>query len=141
MKVTNLRNVIVMVLIIGVGTGFARADRQDVLEVLSRKEAEFEFKDVTITEALGKIEQVAVVEVILSDEAQWKLPQGQATRLSASLKGSLAECLTEMLNAFFMRYAVSDDEITIYPRKELGHILGRPSSKQLELSEGLWERR
>ncbi len=138
MKAINLRNVVVAVLLIGIGTGFAQASKLEVLEVLSRKEAEFELKDVTITEALEKIGGVARVEVVLSDEARWKLPHGEVTRLSASLKGSLAECLTEMLNAFFMRYAVSDDEITIYPRAELEHILGRPSTKKLELLKNMF---
>jgi hypothetical protein len=138
MKAINLRNVIIAVLIIGIGNGFAQAGRQEILAMLSTKEAEFEFEDVTITEALNKIGQVAGGEIVLSDEAQWKLPQSQTTRMSALLEGSLAECLTEMLNAFFMRYAVSDDKITIYPRKELEHILGRPSNKQLKLLKNLY---
>ncbi|MHC4242570.1 MAG: hypothetical protein ACYSU4_09205, partial [Planctomycetota bacterium] len=88
MKTINLRNVIVAVLIIGIGAGYVRADRQELLARLSREQGEFELKDVTITEALGKIKQITGVEIVLSDEAQWKLPQGEATRLSASLKGS-----------------------------------------------------
>jgi hypothetical protein len=133
MRAINLRNVIVTVLIIGIGVGYVKADRQLMLRELSRKKADYEFKDVTIAEALDNISSELGAEIVLSDEAQWKLPQGEATRLSASLKGSLADCLTEMLNAFLMRYAVSDDKITIYPRKELEHILGRPNAKQLEL--------
>ncbi|MHC4241349.1 MAG: hypothetical protein ACYSU4_03025, partial [Planctomycetota bacterium] len=69
---------------------------------------------------------------------QWKLPQGEATRLSASLKGSLSNCLTEMLNAFFMRYAVGDNKITIYPRAELEHILGRPNTEQLKMLKNIY---
>ena len=46
--------------------------------------------------------------------------------------------MTEMLNAFFMRYAVGEDEITIYPRPELEHILGRPTAKQLELLKAIY---
>ncbi len=141
MKAINSINVIIIVLLMGMGTGFAQSSKQEVLEVLSRKEAEFEFKDVTITEALDKIGQFARVEIVLSDEAQWKLPHGEATRLSASLKGSLADCLTEMLSAFFMRYAVSDDTITIYPRKELEHILGKPSDEQLKLLKKIYAMR
>ena len=141
MRAISLRNVIVVVLVIGIGNGFVQAGRQEILAMLSRKEAEFEFKDVTITEALGKIKQVAGGEIVLSDEAQWKLPQGQATRLSAFLKGSLADCLTEMMNPFFMRYAVSDDKITIYPRAELEHILGRPNTQQLELLKKIYSMR
>jgi hypothetical protein len=49
------------------------------------------------------------------------------------LQGPLAESLTEMLNAFFMRYRVGAEQITIYPRPELEHILGRPTAQQLEL--------
>lgn len=46
--------------------------------------------------------------------------------------------MTEMLNAFFMRYAVGEAEITIYPRPELEHILGRPTAKQLELLKAIY---
>lgn len=138
MKAISLKNVIVAVLIIGIGAGYVRADRQELLRVLSRKKADFEFKDVTITEALDNIRSELGVKIVLSDEAEWKLPQGEATRLSASLKGSLSDCLTEMLNAFFMRYAVGDEEIMIYPRAELEHILGRPSTKQLELLKKIY---
>jgi hypothetical protein len=141
MKAISLKNTIVIVLIIVIGTCFARADRQELLTMISRKQAEFEFKDITITEALDNISSELGAEILLSDEAQWKLPHGVATRLSASLKGSLAECLTEMLNAFFMRYAVSNNEITIYPRQELEHILGRPSTKQLELLKKIYSMR
>ena len=143
MKAISLRKIVMVVLIIGTGTGFVQADRrelsrQELLSELSRKHAEFEFKDVTIAEALNNIGSELRAEIVLSDEAQWKLPQGEATRLSASLKGSLSDCLTEMLNAFFMRYAVGDEEITIYPRAELEHILGRPSTKQLELLKKIY---
>jgi hypothetical protein len=133
MKAISFRNVIIAILVIGIWTAYVRADRQELLDKLSRKQAEFEFKDVVIADVLDNIRSELGVEIILSDEAQWKLPNGRATRLSATLKGSLADCLTEMLNAFFMRYAVSDEQITIYPRAELEHILGRPSTKQLEL--------
>ena len=138
MKTISLRKIVIAVVIIGIATGYARADKQQLLANLSRKQAEFEFKDVTIAEALKKIGEIAEVKIVLSDEAEWKLPHGEATRLSASLKGSLSDCLTEMLNAFFMRYAVGDNEITIYPRQELEHILGRPTPKQLELLKNLY---
>lgn len=133
MKAINLRKIVIAVLIIGIGTSYVRADKQQLQANLSRKQAEFEFKDVTIAEALENIEPEVGVKIVLSDEAEWKLPQGEATRLSASLKGSLSDCLTEMLNAFFMRYAVGDEEITIYPRAEMEHILGRPNAEQLKL--------
>ncbi|MCP4260181.1 MAG: hypothetical protein GY774_22090 [Planctomycetes bacterium] len=138
MKAINLRKIALVILIIGIGTGYVRADKQELLTRLSRMKVEFEFKDVTFTEALDKIGSELGTQIVLSDEAQWKLPQGEATRLSASLKGSLADCLTEMLNAFFMRYTVSDDKITIYPRAELEHILGRPNTKQLELLKNIY---
>jgi hypothetical protein len=138
MKAISLRNVIVAVLIIGIGTGFARADRQELLNRLIREQTEFEFKDVTIAEALDDIGSELGVEIVLSDEAEWKLPNGRATRLSASLNGSLADSLIEMLNAFFMRYVVGDNEITIYPRQELEHILGRPNAEQLKMLKNIY---
>ena len=104
-------------------TGYVRADKLELQEKLS-KEIKIELRDVTIAEALEKISQKADVKIVLSDEAAWKLPQGEATRLSVMMQGPLADSLTEMLNAFFMRYAVGDEEITIYPRPELDHIIG-----------------
>ena len=139
MKAISLRKILIAVVILGIVTGYVKADRQELLRELGRKEEEFEFKDVTIAEALYDIGQELGVKIVLSDEAQWKLPQGEITRLSASLQGSLSDCLTEMLNPFFMRYAVSDDEITIYPRAELEHILGRPNIKQLELLKNIYD--
>ena len=138
MKAINLRTIVIAIVIIGIGASYVRADKQQLLANLSRKKAEFEFKDVTIAEALKKIGETAEVKIVLSDEAEWKLPHGEATRLSASLKGSLSDCLTEMLNAFFMRYAVSDEEITIYPRAEMEHILGRPNAEQLKLLKKIY---
>ncbi|HUW18233.1 MAG TPA: hypothetical protein VMW16_02940 [Sedimentisphaerales bacterium] len=113
-------------------TTYVRADKLALQEKLS-KEIKIELRDVTIAEALNKIGQKADVKIVLSDEAAWKLPQGEATRLSVMMQGPLAESLTEMLNAFFMRYAVGDEEITIYPRPELEHVLGRPTAEQLQL--------
>lgn len=138
MKAINLRKIVIAIVIIGIGASYVRADKQQLLANLSRKKAEFEFKDVTIAEALKKVGETAEVKIVLSDEAEWKLPHGEATRLSASLKGSLLDCLTEMLNAFFMRYAVGDEEITIYPRQELEHILGRPNAEQLKLLKKIY---
>jgi hypothetical protein len=137
MKAISLRKIVIAVVIIGIATGYVRADKLQLQARLS-KEAGFEFKDVTIAQALKKIEETAEVKIVLSDEAVWKLPYGEATRLSASLGGPLADSLTEMLNAFFMRYAVGDEEITIYPRQELEHILGRPSTKQLNLLKAIY---
>jgi len=138
MKTISLRKMVVVIVIIGIGASFVQADRQELLVMLSREETEFEFKDVTIAEALYDIGSELGVEIVLSDEAEWKLPNGRATRLSASLKGSLADSLVEMLNVFFMRYAVGDNEITIYPRAELEHILGRPNAEQLELLKKIY---
>jgi len=138
MKAINLRKIVIAIVIIGIGASYVRADKQQLLANLSRKKAEFEFKDVTIAEALKKVGETAEVKIVLSDEAEWKLPHGEATRLSASLKGSLSDCLTEMLNAFFMRYAVGDEEITIYPRAEMEHILGRPNAEQLKLLKKIY---
>jgi len=137
MKAIGLRKMVIAVLIIGTGTGYLYADKQE-LQARLGKEITFEFKDVTLAEALKKIGETAEVKIVLSDDAVWKLPYGEATRLSASLKGSLSDCLTEMLNAFFMRYAVGDNEITIYPRQELEHILGRPNAKKLELLKKIY---
>jgi len=137
MKAISLRKMIVVVLIIGIATCYAWADKQELQAKLS-KEVVFEFKDVTIAEALEKIGQEVEVKIVLSDEAVWKLPYGEATRLSVSLSGPLADSLTEMLNTFFMRYAVANEEITIYPRQELEHILGRPNTKQLELLKRIY---
>ncbi len=138
MKAISLRKMVVVIVLIGIGAGFVRADTQDLLANLSKKQAEFEFKHVTITEALDDIGSELGAKIVLSHEAQWKLSHGKSTRLSASLKGSLSDCLTEMLNAFFMRYAVSEDTIIIYPRQELEHILGRPNTKQLELLKTIY---
>ncbi len=140
MKAISLKQVVVAVLIIGTGTGYVQADKQE-LQARFGKEATFEFKDVTIAQALENIGQPAEVRIVLSDEAIWKLPSGGATRLSASLSGPMADSLTKMLNALFMRYAVGEEEITIYPRKELEHIIGRPTKMQIELLEMMYTRR
>ncbi|MHC4791651.1 MAG: hypothetical protein ACYS8Y_09490 [Planctomycetota bacterium] len=126
------KKAILAIVLIGISAGYASADKAELQAKLS-KEVKIQLSDVTIAEALEKIGQKAGVKFVLSDEAVWKLPQGEATRLSVALGGPLAESMTEMLNAFFMRYAVGDEEITIYPRPELEHILGRPTAKQLEL--------
>jgi hypothetical protein len=123
-------------LIVGVVTGYAWADKQELQAKLS-KEMAFEFKDVTIVQAMKSIGEESGVEIVLSDEAVWKLPFGEATRLSASLSGPLADSLTKMLSALFMRYAVGE-EITIYPRQELEHIIGRPTTKQIRLLEMIY---
>ena len=137
MKTISLRKLVIAVVIIGIATGYARADKQQLQARLSR-DVKIQLTDVTIAEALEKIGQAAEVKIVLSGEAEWKLPLREATRLSVSLSGPLANSLTEMLNAFFMRYAVGNEEITIYPRAELEHIIGRPSTKQLELLKKIY---
>jgi hypothetical protein len=137
MKAISLRKMVIAVVIIGIGASYVWADKQQLQEKLS-EDVDIQLRDVTITEALDKIGQKAGVKTVLSDEAVWKLPQGEATRLSVTLQGPLADSITEMLNAFFMRYAVGDEKITIYPRPELEHIIGRPNAKQLELLKKIY---
>lgn len=140
MSAKNFEKLVVLVVcLVCVSVGYVRADKLQLQEKLS-KDIDIQLRDVTITEALGKIGQKAGVKIFLSDEAAWRLPYGEATRLSVSLSGQLADSMTEMLNAFFMRYALGDEEITIYPRPELEHILGRPTTKQLELLKAIYTR-
>ena len=139
MKSISFRKIVIAIVIVGIGAGYVRADKLQLQEKLSR-DAKIQLNDVTIAEALEKIGQAAEVKIVLSDEALWKLPYGEATRLSVALTGPLADSLTEMLNTFFMRYAVGDNEITIYPRPELEHIIGRPTTKQLELLKRIYSR-
>ena len=137
----NVRNIVKIAVVAMISVGFftdgVQADMQQLQEQLSQ-DISIRLRDVTIGNALESIGQKAGVEIDLSDEAVWKLPYGEATRLSVSLSGPLADSLTEMLNAFFMRYAVGEEEITVYPRPELEHILGRPSAKQLELLKAIY---
>ncbi|MHC4426763.1 MAG: hypothetical protein ACYSYV_11805 [Planctomycetota bacterium] len=133
MNAKSLGRIIVLAVgLVCIFAGYVQADELQLLEKLST-DVDIQLKNVTIGEALGVIGRQAGVKFLLSDEAVWKLPHGEGTRLSVTLEGPLADGMTEMLNAFFMRYAVGEEEITIYPRAELEHILGRPSTKQLEL--------
>lgn len=110
------------------------ASLQDKLE----REVALKLDDVTIAEALEKIGAQAGIDITLSEEAIWELPEGAQTRLSVTLEGRLDQSLEEMLNAFFMRYAVGSDAVVIYPRPELGHIMGRPTAKTLELLRNIY---
>jgi len=140
MNVKNLvRTLLVVVALVGISTGYVQADKLQLQKKLSQ-DVEIRLNNVNIADAMEKIGQKAGVKFVLSDEAAWKLPQGEATRLSVALAGPLAESMTEMLNVFFMRYAAGDEEITIYPRPELEHILGRPTTKQLELLKAIHTR-
>jgi hypothetical protein len=138
MKAKNIVQVLVLVsLLMAIFSSTAQAGTLDMQNRLG-KELKIELKDVTIAEALAKISQKADVNIVLSDEAAWRLPQGEATRLSVKLDGPLAESLTEMLSAFFMRYAADDSQLTIYPKGELDHILGRPTANQLEILKRIY---
>jgi hypothetical protein len=119
--------------------GLVQADKLALQKKLGEN-IKIQLKNVTIFEAMEQIEQKAGVKFVLSDEAEWKLPQGKATRLSVTMDGALADSMTEMLNAFFMRYAVGDQQITVYPRPELDHVLGRPTTKQLGLLKAIYTR-
>jgi len=134
-----VRTALIVSALVFVPADLARADKPDLQARLS-KSVKIELNDVTIAEALDKIGKKAGVKLVLSNEAAWKLPYGEATRLSVALDGPLAESLAEMLNIFFMRYVVGDGEITIHPRQELEHILGRPTAKQLELLRRIYTR-
>ncbi|MHC4528275.1 MAG: hypothetical protein ACYS29_10390 [Planctomycetota bacterium] len=129
---TSVGKVVVLLAIVCASAALVRAAELDLHAKLGEP-IKIQLKNVTIVEALAKIGQKAGVKFVLSDEAEWKLPQGKATRLSVTMDGALANSVTEMLNAFFMRYVIGDDAITIYPRPKLDHILGRPTAKQLEL--------
>jgi hypothetical protein len=134
------RLVIVVAAMSFVFVGPARADRKQLQEKLN-KDLSIELNDVTIAEALEIIGQKVELKIAVSDEGLRKLPEGENTRLSVKLQGRLGDSMTEMLNAFFMRYAVGDEQITIYPRGELEHIIGRPSTKQLELLKKIYSMR
>ena len=127
-----VRTVLIVITLVCVTASLARAGKLDLQAGLS-KGIKIELNDVTIAEALDKIGKKVGVKLVLSNEAAWKLPYGEATRLSLALDGPLAESLTEMLNTFFMRYVVGDNEVAIYPREELEHIIGRPSARQLTI--------
>jgi len=128
---------VLAVTLIGLSVDYAYADKLQLEQKLA-KPVSIKLTDVTIAEALEEIGQKADLKIGLSDEAIWRLPQGKATRLSVTLDGPVAESMAEMLNAFFMRYAVGDEQITIYPRPELQHVLGRPTTKQIELLKRMY---
>jgi len=138
MSAKSFTKLVTMVVVVGfVLAGPGRADKKQLLEKLN-KNISVELNDVTIAEALETIGQKAELKIALSDEAVWKLPEGETTRLSVTLEGRLGDSMTEMLSAFFMRYAVGDEQITIYPRPELEHIIGRPDARQLELLKKIY---
>ena len=139
MNAKSFRKMLVLaVALVCVSAGLVRADKLELQASLA-KNVKIKLEEVTIAEALEKIGEKAGVEFVLSDEAMWKLPHGEGTRLSVELEGPLAESLTNMLNAFFMRYVVGDSVITIYPRPELEHFIGRPSEKGLRLLRRIYD--
>ncbi|UCD49865.1 MAG: hypothetical protein JSW27_20340 [Phycisphaerales bacterium] len=128
--------VLASLLVVSLGS-VAVADSAAVQEKLKRQ-VEVTLVDVTIVEALEEIGKKAGVVIELSEEAIWELPEGAQTRLSVTLEGQLGQSLEEMLNAFFMRYAVGADAVAIYPRPELKHIMGRPTAQTLELLRNVY---
>lgn len=128
---------IAWMMIVGVVAQSAFAKEVGLEERLNA-DIKISLSDVLITEALEKIGSEIGVAIRISDEAKFKLPYGKSTRLSVTLKGPASESLTQMLNEFFMRYAVGADEIVIYPRPELDHIIGRPSTRQLQVLKALY---
>lgn len=108
------------------------------LQARLAQDVEIELTDVTIAEALERIGAQAGVAIELSDEAVWKLPDGRQTRLSVTLEGQLAEGLEQMLNEFFLRYAIGSGAVVAYPRAELRHILGRPTPGLLKLLRSIY---
>lgn len=118
-------------------TSYSWTDELEIQKKLSQ-EIRVNLNDVTISEALNTISKKAGVPFVLSAEAEWKLPQAGATRISVVLEGPLADSMTEMLNEFFMRYAVGDEQITIYPRPELKHLMGRPTAQQIKLLKKIY---
>jgi hypothetical protein len=109
------------------------------LEERLKQELQFQAENVTIAQALEQIGQNWGVKIVLSPGAVWKLPEGQDTRVSVTLEGRLSESLEKMLNNFFLRYAVGSEALTVYPRPELKHIIGRPTADELKLLKRIYE--
>jgi hypothetical protein len=128
---------VVGMLLAGIACESAFAQEVSIEQKLN-KEIKIGLNDVLITEALDKLSKEIDVPIKLSDEAEYKLPYGKSTRLSVTLRGPASESITQMLNEFFMRYAVGQNELIIYPRPELDHIIGRPSTRQLGLLKALY---
>jgi len=134
---TALKMTVLALIGLGIAVADVHADRAQLEERLGQDLA-IMLEDVTMAQALEQIGQKAGVKIALSPEAVWKLPEGEQTRLSVTLEGRLAESLEKMLNSFFMRYAVSSDSLTVYPRPELKRIIGRPTAAELKLLVNLY---
>jgi hypothetical protein len=137
MTTTAFKMTVLALIGLGIGAGNVHADKAQV-EAKLGQELAIKLDNVTIVEVLKQIGEKAGVKISLSPEAVWKLPEGEQTRLSVTLEGRLAESLEKMLNSFFMRYAVSSDSLTIYPRPELKRIIGRPTAAELKLLVNLY---
>ncbi|MBN1359815.1 MAG: hypothetical protein JW993_04450 [Sedimentisphaerales bacterium] len=137
MKENKYPRVATALTIVALLAAISAADSTAVRAKLAQ-DVEIELTDVTIAEALERIGRQAGVAIELSDEAVWKLPDGRQTRLSVTLEGKLAEGLEQMLNEFFLRYAVGSESVVVYPRPELRHILGRPTPRLLRLLKNVY---
>jgi hypothetical protein len=123
---------------LGIWVGNVRADKAQ-LEDRLKQDLQIQLENVTIGQALEQIGEKGWVKIVLSPGAIWKLPEGRDTRVSVALEGRLSESLEKMLNNFFLRYAVGSETLTIYPRPELKHIIGRPTADELKLLKRIYE--
>jgi hypothetical protein len=123
---------------LGIWVGNVRADKAQLEERL-KQDLQFQVENVTIAQALEQIGQKGGVKIVLSPGAVWKLPEGPDTRVSVTLEGRLSESLGKMLYNFFLRYAVGNEALTIYPRPELKHVIGRPTAADLKLLRNTYE--
>jgi hypothetical protein len=123
---------------LGIWVGDVRADKAQLEERL-KQDLQFQVENVTIAQALEQIGQKGGVKIVLSPGAVWKLPEGPDTRVSVTLEGRLSESLGKMLYNFFLRYAVGNEALTIYPRPELKHVIGRPTAADLKLLRNTYE--
>ncbi len=134
-----VRTTVIIFIVVCISAACVQADRLQLQEYLGQN-IKVKLNDVTIDEALAKIGQKADIKLVLSDKAEWKLPFGKATKLSVAIDGPLSDGLTETLTPLFMRYALGDEEVTIYPLPKLDHIIGRPTEKQLKLLEDIYSK-
>jgi len=134
---TTFRMTVLALIGLGIWVGNARADKAQLEERL-KQDLQFQVENVTIVQALEQIGQKGGVKIELSPGAVWKLPEGQDTRVSVTLEGRLSESLEKMLNNFFLRYAVGSEALTVYPRPELKHIIGRPTADELKLLRNIY---
>ncbi len=135
---TVFRMTVLALVGLGIWVGTVRADKAQLEERL-KQDLQFQAENVTIAEALEQIGRKTDVKIVLSPGAIWKLPEGQDTRVSVTLEGRLSESLEKMLNSFFLRYAVGSEALTVYPRPELKHIIGRPTADELKLLKRIYE--